>query len=64
LTFAFPGVMPEAMAANANLYVSAENSNFENVMVGHQVVEVVSIDSDINENNESNGEAKDTVITG
>jgi hypothetical protein len=44
LTFAFPGVMPEAMAANANLYVSAENSNFSNTMVGPQVVEVVVID--------------------
>jgi small subunit ribosomal protein S1 len=30
LTIAFPGVMPEAMAANANLFVSAENSQFNN----------------------------------
>jgi hypothetical protein len=32
LTIAIPGVMPEAMAANANLYVSAENSQFDNTM--------------------------------
>jgi hypothetical protein len=41
------------MAANANLFVSAENSQFSNTMVGPQVVEVVVIDSDINETNES-----------
>jgi hypothetical protein len=52
LTFAIPGVMPEAMAANANLYVSAENSQYSNTMTGPQVVEVVIIDSDINETNE------------
>ena len=53
LTFAIPGVMPEAMAANANLFVSAENSQYGNIMVGPQVVEVVVIDSDINETNEA-----------
>jgi hypothetical protein len=51
LTFAFPGAMPEAMAANANLFVSAENSEYGNMMIGPQVVEVVIIDSDINETN-------------
>jgi hypothetical protein len=61
LTIAIPGVMPEAMAANANLYVSAENSEFDNRMTGPQVIEVVVIDSDINETNESNGEPKVTV---
>jgi hypothetical protein len=61
LTFAIPGVMPEAMAANANLYVSAENSQYANTMSGPQVVEVVVIDSDINETNESNGEPDVTV---
>jgi hypothetical protein len=61
LTFAIPGVMPEAMAANANLYVSAENSQFENRMSGPQVIEVVIIDSDINETNESNGEPDVTI---
>ncbi|MGY5141421.1 MAG: hypothetical protein ACW9WZ_00030 [Nitrosopumilus sp.] len=61
LTFAIPGVMPEAMAANANLYVSAENSQFDNYMSGPQVVEVVVIDSDINETNESKGEPDVTI---
>jgi hypothetical protein len=61
LTFAVPGVMPEAMAANANLFVSAENSQYGNIMVGPQVVEVVVIDSDINETNQSNGEPDVTV---
>jgi hypothetical protein len=36
--------------------VSAENSQYANTMTGPQVVEVVVIDSDINETNESNGE--------
>jgi hypothetical protein len=61
LTFAIPGVMPEAMAANANLYVSAENSDYSNTMTGPQVVEVVVIDDDINETNESNGEPDVTI---
>jgi hypothetical protein len=61
LTIAIPGVMPEAMAANANLYVSAENSQFSNYMTGPQVVEVVVIDDDIDETNESNGEPDVTI---
>ena len=61
MTIAMPGVMPEAMAANANLFVSAENSQFENTITGPQVVEIVVIDSDINETNESNGEPDVTV---
>jgi hypothetical protein len=61
LTFAVPGAMPEAMAANANLFVSAENSQYSNTMTGPQVVEVVVIDSDINETNESNGEPDVTI---
>ena len=61
LTFAIPGVMPEAMAANANLFVSAENSQFSNYMSGPQVIEVVIIDSDINETDESKGEPDVTV---
>jgi hypothetical protein len=61
LTFAAPGVMPAAYAANANLFVSAENSQFDNYMSGPQVIEVVVIDSDINETNESKGEPDVTV---
>ena len=61
LTFAVPGVMPAAYAANANLFVSAENSQFDNYMSGPQVIEVVVIDSDINDTDESEGEPDVTV---
>jgi hypothetical protein len=44
LTFAVPGVMPAAYAANANLFVSAENSQLDKYMNGPQVIEVVVID--------------------
>ena len=36
-------------AANANLFVSAENSQFDNYMSALQVIEVVVIDSDVND---------------
>ena len=61
LTFAIPGVMPEAYAANANLFVSAENSQFDNYMSGPQVIEVVVIDSDIDDTDEAKGEPDVTV---
>ena len=61
LTFAVPGVMPAAHAANANLFVSAENSQFDNYMSGPQVIEVVVIDSDINDTDEAKGEPDVTV---
>jgi len=61
LTFAVPGAMPVAHAANANLFVSAENSQFDNYMSGPQVIEVVVIDSDINDTDESKGEPDVTV---
>ena len=61
MTFAFPGMVPAAHAANANLFVSAENSQFDNYMSGPQVIEVVVIDSDINETDEANGEPDVTV---
>jgi hypothetical protein len=53
--------MPEAMAANANLFVSAENSQFDNRLSGPMVVEVVVIDSDINDTGDSLGEPDVTV---
>jgi len=56
MTFAIPGVMPAAHAANANLFISAENSQFDNYMSGPQVIEVVIIDSDINDTDEAKGE--------
>ena len=56
LTFAVPGVMPAAHAANANLFVSAENSQFDNYMSGPQVIEVVVINPEINDTDELKGE--------
>ena len=61
MTFAVPGMVPEAYAANANLFVSAENSQFDNYMSGPQVIEVVVIDSDINETDEAKGEPDVTI---
>ena len=61
MTFAIPGVMPAAHAANANLFVSAENSQFDNYMAGAMVIEVVVIDSDISDTNEGKGEPDVTV---
>ena len=60
LTFAVPGMEP-AYAANANLFVSAENSQFDNYMAGPMVIEVVVIDSDISDTNEGEGEPDVTV---
>ena len=56
VTFAAPGVIPEAFAANANLFVSAESSTFDNHMSGPQVIEVLIIDSDINDTDRAEGE--------
>ncbi|MCV0413018.1 hypothetical protein [Nitrosarchaeum sp.] len=61
LTFAAPSMMPVAHAANANLFVSAENSQFNNYMSGPQVIEVVVIDSDINDTDQGKGEPNVTV---
>ncbi len=61
MTFAAPGVMPVAHAANANLFVSAENSQFDNYMSGPQVIEVVVIDSGINDTDQAKGEPDVTV---
>ncbi|MGH1569227.1 MAG: hypothetical protein ACRBBZ_08675, partial [Nitrosopumilus sp.] len=61
MTIAAPSMMPAAHAANANLFVSAENSQFDNYMSGPQVIEVVVIDSDINDTDEAKGEPDITV---
>ena len=61
MTFAVPGMVPEAYAANANLFVSAENSLFDNYMSGPQVIEVAIIDSSISDTNEGKGEPDVTV---
>src|SRR3989338_1907666 len=56
-----PSAMPEAAAANANLYVSAENSQFQNYFAGPQVIEVVVIDSDIKDTDKGKGEPDVTI---
>ena len=61
MTFAVPGMVPEAYAANANLFVSAENSLFDNYMSGPQVIEVVVRDSSISDTDELKGEPNVTV---
>ncbi|MDH3312840.1 MAG: hypothetical protein OEM28_06795, partial [Nitrosopumilus sp.] len=61
MVIAAPSMMPAAHAANANLFVSAENSQFDNYMSGPQVIEVVVIDSDLNDTNEGEGEPDVTV---
>ena len=61
MTFAVPGIIPAAEAANANLFVSAENSQFNNYMAGPQVIEVVIIDSGISDTDEGKGEPDVTV---
>jgi len=58
---AVPSMVPAAHAANANLFVSAENSQYSNYMSGPQVIEVVVIDSDINDTDEAKGEPDVTV---
>ena len=50
-----------ADAANANLFVSAENSYFDNHMAGPMVIEVVVIDSEFDDTDESVGEPDVTV---
>ncbi len=61
MVIAAPSMMPAAYAANANLFVSAENSQFDNYMSGPQVIEVVIIDSDINDTDQSKGEPDVTI---
>ena len=61
MTFAVPGMVPQAYAANANLFVSAENSLFDNYMAGPQVIEVAIIDSSIADTNEGKGEPDVTI---
>ena len=58
---AVPSMVPAAHAANANLFVSAENSQFSNYMSGPQVIEVVVIDSDVNDTDEAKGEPDVTI---
>ena len=61
MTVAAPSMMPAAHAANANLFVSAENSLYNNYFGGAQVIEIVVNDADIKETDESKGEPDVTV---
>jgi len=56
-----PSVLPKAAAANANLFVSAENALYENHFAGPQVIEVVVLDSDIKDTDKGKGEPDVTV---
>ncbi len=56
-----PSTMQNAEAANANLFVSAENSQFQNYVAGPMVIEVVVIDSDIKDTDKAKGEPDVTV---
>ena len=67
LIFLFQGNMisiplPETNAAtNANLFVSAENSQFNNYFAGPQVIQVIVADPDINRLDQAYGEPVVTV---
>ena len=62
VTFAMPGVIPAAEAShNANLFVSSENSQFNNYFAGPQVIEVVVNDNDIKTLDDVHGEPDVTV---
>src|SRR3972149_3380222 len=62
LTFAFPGIMPVAHAqANANLFVSVEDSFKPDRFGGAMVVEVVVNDPDLKDTDETESEPDVTV---
>ena len=59
-----PNALPHASAqtsTNANLFVSAENSQFNNYFAGPQVIQVVVADPDINRLDQAYGEPVVTV---
>ncbi|MHB9161490.1 MAG: ice-binding family protein, partial [Nitrosotalea sp.] len=57
-----PNALPHAQAAtNANLFVSAENSQWNNYFAGPQVIQVVVADPDINRLDQAYGEPVVTV---
>src|SRR5579872_6486859 len=57
-----PNALPHAQAAtNSNLFVSAENSQFNNYFAGPQVIQVVIADPDINRLDQAYGEPVVTV---
>jgi len=60
--FALPNALPQAHAStNANLFVSAENSQFNNYFAGPQVIQVIVSDPNINRLDQIYGEPTVTV---
>ncbi|NHI03630.1 hypothetical protein DYY67_2266 [Candidatus Nitrosotalea sp. TS] len=62
--FALPNAMPAAhaqVASHPNLFVSAENSQWNNYFAGPQVVQVIVSDPNINQLNQAYGEPVVTV---
>ncbi|CUR50924.1 Putative S-layer protein [Nitrosotalea devaniterrae] len=60
--FAMPNALPSAHAStNANLFVSAENSQWNNYFAGPQVIQVIVADPDINRLDQGYGEPTVTV---
>ena len=55
MTIAAPSMMPQAHAAG-NLYVSAENAQFDNTFGGASIVEVIVMDPGRNATDEAVGE--------
>jgi hypothetical protein len=55
MVIAAPSMVPEAQAANETLFVSAENSVFDNTFSGPQVVEIVVSDPNIASLDEAHG---------
>ena len=56
LLFGLTSIAQSTFAANPNLFASAENSQFDNYFGGPMVVEVIVIDSDIDDIDEAKGE--------
>ena len=63
MTIAAPSMVPEVYAANESLYVSAENSTYNNTFGGPQILEVVVSNSDINRLDQAYG-APDVTVNG
>ena len=56
-----PFLVDDALASNTNLYVSAENTQFENHFAGSMVIEVVVSNPDINDIDDAVGEPDVTI---
>jgi hypothetical protein len=56
MTIAAPSMVPDAHAANATLYVSAENSTYNNTFGGPQIIEVVITNPEISRTDQTYGD--------